>query len=222
MYVAGVDWSGASEQDEAELLRGDDVAQKRDSTVVTIGEIVWQLTGTSVQPFLRIVDHLCLKGMQPEEMLEPVYRFVFEKWRCRYCVADASGAGNFPSYTLAVRRPEQVKPLVSSLAIVSETGYALLGAVKSGRLKMYRGEDRNSEEFWLQVRMCRREIRPGGFLRFYAPTRKMAIADGPLQTIHDDYVKSLAYCLHAARQTEQLSHLVYPAGHQEEFTLDTY
>lgn len=227
-YVAGVDWSGASEQDEAALIRDPNTAMKRDSTVVTIGELIWKTVSGQRVPFVRVVDHFVSQGYQPESMIEDVYRFVFEKWRCLYCVSDASGAGNFPSHTLSVRRPNQVKPLISSLSVVNDLGYLMMGAVKTNRLKMYRGSDDDAaREFWLQQRYCRRELRSQGHMRFAAPPMKMRV-DGceSAQSIHDDFVKSLAYMMMAAKHTEHLSYDVDPAfnrhRNEEQLSIDAH
>lgn len=211
-HVAGVDWCGASEQDEADQLKDPDKIRKRDSGVVTIGELVWNLNkfGTKV-PTVRVVDHLFFTTHQPMEMIEEVFKFIFERWQCVYVVSDASGVGDMPSHVLATRRPSQVECLKSSLSLVSQLGFNLLGAINTERFKVYSEESETLRECLHQFKECRREMRSQGYMRFGAPEYKVLAPGGVSRVdVHDDFVKSASYCLHAAMRFEHLSSGIDP------------
>ena len=206
-YVAGVDWCGSTEQDEADILRDPERIQKRDSGVVTIGELVWNQNriGQKV-PTVRVVDHLFFTARQPMDMIDEVFKFIFERWKCLYCVSDASGVGDMPSSVLCTRRPNQVTPLKSSLSLVSSLGFNLLGAINTERFKIYSEDSDTHRECMFQFRECRREMRSQGYMRFGAPNAKVQ-TDWSLARVdvHDDFVKSASYCLDAAMRLEYIA-----------------
>lgn len=202
-YVAGVDLCGAAEQDMKEAILNVNASLKRDSTVVTIAEMRWRLTTNGRKiPILRIVDHLYLPNLHPNDCADRIHQYVFDRWRCQYAVVDASGVGDNVAAMLAARRPEQVTPLKSNLSVASSLGFSLLGAIQTGRLQCYQDDGSDAaEQFWHQFRHCRRELRPGGYMKFAAPTTKTYLQSaGRNVDIHDDFVKSAAYCLRAAEQ----------------------
>lgn len=203
IYVAGVDLCGAIEQDMKEVLKNDGGVFKRDSTVVTIGELMWKRSSVDPSkklPIVRIVDHLYLPNMHPMETVNKIYHYIFDHWHCVSAVVDSSGVGDYPAMMLQSRRPSQCKALKSTVAEVSRLGYNYIGAVATDRLTMYRADDDDDKshyEFWLQHEHCKRELKSNAMMRFYAPTTKQSTQYGNVE-IHDDFVKSGAYCLEAA------------------------
>ena len=199
VYVAGVDWAALREQDQEELLRNPQARRHRDSTVVTIGELVNRVdrdTGRRV-PVIRVVDHLWIRNLDPETAIDTIYRFVFETWRCARGVLDANGVGQTPSERIRMRRPAACTALHLTATIKSRLGYDLQGAIKTDRLKMYRSDDTDEwGEAMFQLRQCRRtEIKESLIMRWGAPNVRIGDRD-----IHDDFVLSLAYCLEAAQE----------------------
>lgn len=199
VYVAGVDFAAMREQDDEELLRNPQARKSRDSTVVTIGELVYRIdreTGRKL-PIIRVVDQLWVEGLDPQAATDTIYRYIFETWRCSRCVLDANGVGSMPSEIIRMRRPAACTALHLSATIKSRLGYDLQGAIKTDRLKMYR-DDGSAEwrESRFQLRQCRRlEVRESLVMRWGAPRVKI---DG--KDVHDDFALSLAYCLEAAQE----------------------
>lgn len=204
VYVAGIDLCGAIEQDLKDVLKNEGGTRKRDSTVVTIGELMWKRSSvdpTKKLPIVRIVDHLYLPAQHPMETVNRIYSFVFEHWRCVSAVVDASGVGDYPAMMLQSRRPSQCKAIKSTVAEVSRLGYNYIGAVGTDRLTMYRDPDESEQyrQFWIQHENCKREMKQNNNMRFYAPLTRQPTDLHPLgEEIHDDFVKSGAYCLEAA------------------------
>lgn len=212
VYVAGVDLCGAIEQDLKDSAKSADARSRRDSTVVTIGEMRW-VTSTADPtrrlPSVRIVDHLLLENMPPLDTVNRIYHYVFERWHCSHCVIDASGVGDYPAQMILARRPQQTTALKSTLSEVSRLGFNLLGAIMSGRFQMYRDSEDNvaQRQFWLQMKECKRELKSDEKMRFYAPeNRIMTPYDIKPIDVHDDFVKSAAYCLDAAERHMLSSH----------------
>lgn len=199
VYVAGVDFASCREQDDEELLRNPQARKLRDSTVVTIGELMFKLdkdTGRKL-PIIRVVDHLWVDGLDPSAATDQIYRYVFEHWQCVRGVFDANGVGDMPSEIIRLRRPQQVTALHLSATTKSRLGYDLQGAVKTERLKLYRFDDSPEwTENFFQLRQCRRlELRENNIMKWGAPRCKI---DG--KDVHDDFTLSLAYCLEAAQE----------------------
>lgn len=199
VYVAGVDFASCREQNEEEILKNPDVRKMRDSTVVTIGELIFKLdkdTGRKI-PFVRVVDHLWVKGLDPAATTDQIYHYIFSHWNCVRAVLDANGVGDYPSDVIYRRRPQQVTALHLSATTKSRLGYDLQGAIKTERLKLYRND---SSDEWMenhfQLRQCRRlELRENNVMKWGAPRCKI---DG--RDVHDDFTLSLAYCLEAAQE----------------------
>lgn len=198
-YVAGVDFASCREQSDDELLKNPQARKLRDSTVVTIGELMWRIdkeTGRRL-PFVRVVDQLWVQQQDPMATVDQIYRYVFEHWKCVRAVLDANGVGDMPAEVIRLRRPHQVTALHLSATTKSRLGYDLQGAVKTGRLFLYRNDDSVEwHECFFQLRQCRRlEMRENNVMKWGAPKSKI---DG--KDIHDDFVLSVSYCLEAAQE----------------------
>lgn len=203
VYVAGVDFAAHREQTAEEMLRNPQKAKKSDSTVVTIGELMFKIdsfTGRKI-PIVRVVDHLWVDEKDPHAATDQISDYVFNRWRCVRAVLDKNGVGSYPSEIIRARYPAACNALHLSGPIKSRLGYDLQGAAKTGRLKMYRcDESREWHECMKQLRHCRRhDIKANSVMEWSAPHSKV---DG--QDIHDDFVLSMAYCFEAAQ--EHLSH----------------
>ena len=205
VYVAGVDFCAAREQDDKEVGSSEIARKKRDSTVVTVAECTFQTNPYNNQkmPILRIVDHLCMDGQDPYVTVNAISDFVFNKWNCASVVLDANGVGDGPAEMIRLRRPKICKSFITGFSNKSNMGHELIGMLKSGRLKMYR--DDGSEDFrqWmLQFKECRRyETRGDGMMKWGAPRTKIQGQD-----IHDDFVLSAGYCYQAAERFLAMNH----------------
>lgn len=204
-YVAGVDWCAAREADNKEAADSDVAYQAHDSTVVTIAEckFVWNHHTNQKMPVLRVVDHLAFPGREPYGVVNEVYDFVFGKWGCIKVASDDNGVGNGPTQMLVHRRKNAVIPFSTQYASKSELGHHLVGAIKTGRLQMYR--DDGKEHFREVLRQFRElrvhELRENAMMKWGHPKTKV---NG--ESIHDDYVLSMAYCYEAARQHIAANH----------------
>jgi len=199
IYVAGVDFAGLREQDDMEILKNPDAKRVRDSTVVTIGELIYKVDRYTGRPYpiLRVVDHLWITDMDPSAAINQIYSYIFEHWRCVRCVLDSNGVGHTPSGMIAARRPDACTQLYIGATVKSRLGYDLQGAVKTNRLTVYRHDDSPEwDECFFELKSCRRlEVRENNMMKWGAPACKI---DG--RDVHDDFVLSMAYCLEAAQE----------------------
>jgi hypothetical protein len=204
-YVAGIDWCAAREADNKEAADSDVAYQAHDSTVVTIAEckFVWNHHTNQKMPVLRVVDHLAFPGREPYGVVNEVYDFVFGKWGCIKVASDDNGVGNGPTQMLVHRRKNAVIPFSTQYASKSELGHHLVGAIKTGRLQMYRDDGKEHfRETLKQFRELRvHELRENALMKWGHPKTKV---NG--ESIHDDYVLSMAYCYEAGRQHIAANH----------------
>lgn len=201
-YIAGVDLCGCVEADPA-LVVNDDSTEQRDSTVVVIGELSWRRDGC---PVVRVVDMMHLTAMTPLSTERRIQNFIWEKWGCIHACVDASGVGDAVAKALEADRPNNVTAIKSSSVSVSEMGFELLGAVKTGRLTFFRSDGSEDwKQFELQVKELRREMLPSGKMRWYGPKAKMPFGpDGALVSVHDDIPKALGYLVRCADECKHL------------------
>lgn len=204
-YVAGVDWCAAREVSQKDAADSDVAYQGHDSTVVTIAECSWMWNPHSnvKMPIIRIVDHLAFPGREPNGVVDEVYDFIFNKWGCIKVASDDVGVGNYPTQILVQRRRHQVIAFSTQYASKSALGHHLVGAIKTGRLQMYRDDGREHfKEFLLQFRELRcHELRDNAMMKWGHPKTKV---NG--LSVHDDYALSAAYCYEAARQHIAANH----------------
>jgi hypothetical protein len=191
LYVAGVDVAGPAEL-VADPFSDGWRRDRPDSTVVTIGEIDpegWAEDPLAAEAPLRVVRHVAWTGRSHLEQHEELARLLGEEWACQAIAFDATGLGQAPCELLRRRLGERVVPVTFTGPRKSALGYALLAAVNGRRLALYRaeGDDAEARACWGQLRACRRYVHGGMQLGWGA------------RRGHDDYVTSLALCLHAAR-----------------------
>jgi hypothetical protein len=191
IHVAGVDVAGPAELSAAPLADGARPG-RTDSTVVTIAELdpdewgAYEQSGSG-RPPLRVVQHVAWTGRSHAGQHEDLVRLLGEQWRCQAIAFDATGLGQAPCELLRRRLGERVVPVTFTAPRKSELGYALLAAVNGRRVALYRAEpdDPEARVCWAQLRGCRRYVHG-----------QMQLGWGARHG-HDDYVTSLALCLHA-------------------------
>jgi hypothetical protein len=187
-YVAGVDVAGFAE--ELSPL-GEALDARQDLTVVTIGEVNFaDADGVIHAPQVRVVEHYRWTGAQHSELFPKLADLLGNVWGCRRVVVDATGVGEgIASFLVSALGKNVVVPFRFSAQSKSRLGFELLGAVNSGRLKMYAGDgSAEYREFWHQMVAARRSFRVNQTMNFFVePSRG-----------HDDFLMSLALLVEAA------------------------
>jgi len=187
-YVAGIDLSGEAEEAEDALLRA--IKPRRDSTVITIGELEFAADSEMMkQPRVNIVEHYWWTGRKHAQLYHQLVDILKNVWHCRRIVVDATGVGEPVSSFLRQAMGSRVIPFTFTQKSKSELGFNLLAAINSGRLKMYLSDSSpEHQEFWLETEQARSQYRPNQTMNFYVdPSRG-----------HDDFLMSLALMLEAA------------------------
>jgi hypothetical protein len=187
-YVAGIDIAGESEEGDEE--RRSVINPRRDSTVITIGELDFsRCNDFQKQPVIRIVEHYSWTGKKHSDLYGQIIDIIKGIWNCRRVVVDSTGIGQ-PVYSfLRKALGSRIIPFTFTTGSKSELGYSLLAAINSGGLKMYAGD--NSEEysrFWTEMEKARSRYRVNQAMNFYVD---------PAQG-HDDFLMSLALLVKAA------------------------
>ncbi len=190
VYVAGIDLAGEAEDAEGAYLRA--VMPRRDSTVVTIGELDFATCNDVIkQPRINIVEHYWWTGKKHTEIYAQLVDILKNVWHCRRVVVDATGVGEPVSSFLRKALGSRVAPFTFTQRSKSELGFNLLAAINSGRLKMYKSDgSAEYQEFWLELEKARSQYRPSQTMNFYVD---------PAQG-HDDFLISLALLVEAASQ----------------------
>jgi hypothetical protein len=194
VYVAGVDLAGEAEEGDDEALRA--LKPKRDSTVVTIGELDFSGMQPDLGlpgPGIQIVEHCQWTGSPHTDLYPQLVDVLKNVWRVRRAVVDATGVGAGVASFLAGALGKSVAlPFVFTQQSKSRLGFALLAAVNSGRTKMYSADgSEEHREFWFQMEKARSVFRPNQTMGFYVDP-----AVG-----HDDFLSSLALLVEAAQYT---------------------
>lgn len=204
-YVAGIDLAGGDEAGPVDAVVRR-LQPGRDSTVVTVGVLIPPASfsrGTGeggegwlggapgdegLLPTVRVVQHYWWTGRSQVESYRQLLDLL-RAWNVRRVAVDASGMGAGVADFLAAALGERVERVVFTQASKSRLGFELLAAINGGRLKVY-GDDGSPEhgEFRRQVAAARAGLRANRTLSFYVPEEEG----------HDDFVVSLALCLHAA------------------------
>jgi hypothetical protein len=183
LYVAGIDLAG----------EGDDKA-RRDSTVVTIGELDFSVCAEiQKQPGIKVVEHYHWTGSNHAALYPRLVDILKNVWKCRKIVVDATGLGQPVSSFLKKALGSRVIPFTFTAKAKSELGFNLLAAINSGRLKVYaRDGSDESRRLWRELEVARCHYRPSQTLNFY-----VSPSDG-----HDDFLMSLALLVEAAERYE--------------------
>jgi len=186
IYIAGIDLAGEAEEEEGARLRA--IEPRRDSTVLTVGEL-FQSPSSEKQMGVKIVEQYRWTGKKHTDLYPQLVDIVKNVWRCRRVVVDATGVGQPVSSFLRQAVGPAVIPFTFTAKSKSDLGFAFLAAVNSGRLKMYAGD--GSEEyrqFWQEMERAMSRYRPNQTFNFYVD---------PSQG-HDDFLMSAALLVVAA------------------------
>ena len=189
-YVAGIDLAGEAEEAEDAYLRA--LKPRRDSTVVTIGELDFSDCGEVMkQPRIKVMEHYWWTGRKHTELYPQLVDILKNVWHCRKVVVDATGVGEPVSSFLRQALGAKVFPFTFTQRSKSELGFNLLAAINSGRLKVYKSDgSAECQEFWFEMEKAKSQYRPNQTMNFYVD---------PAQG-HDDFLMSLALTVEAANQ----------------------
>jgi Terminase RNaseH-like domain len=190
IYVAGIDLAGEAEEINDFKLWA--AQKRRDSTVITIGELdSTVINKIQKQPGVKIVEHYRWTGTRHTELYSKIIDLVKGVWGCKKIVVDATGAGQPVASFLKEAVGSHVIPFVFTPPSKSLLGFNLQAAVNSGRLKMYAAD--NSEEyreFWFEIDNAQSQYRASQTLNFFVDPVKG----------HDDFLMSTALLVEAANQ----------------------
>jgi hypothetical protein len=181
-FIAGLDIGGMNPGAE------------RDPTVLTIARMVgpdadsvnhW-VTGADAT--LEVINVLSWQTTWNEIQAE------IERWHDFYgleqLTVDSTGLGHHAAGMLELSlQKNMIEKVNFTEQSKSQLCYELYDAVLAGRLKLYRGDDRQSRQCWQQLAKARIETRPRtGIVSFNVPESQG----------HDDHLMSLALLVRAA------------------------
>ncbi|MBI2872963.1 MAG: hypothetical protein HYY00_07245 [Chloroflexi bacterium] len=183
VYVAGIDLAGGYANEEEGSLGREE--SRRDSTVVTVGELDFSACDAVFrEPAVRVVQHYWWTGVDHATLYPQLADLLKSVWHCRRVVVDATGLGQGMASLLerALGRAT-LSPFTFTAASKSRLGFNLLSAINGGRLKMY-APDSSPEhrELWRQVSQTEQRFRANRTMDFGVPPSRG----------HDDFVMSLA------------------------------
>jgi hypothetical protein len=189
IYVAGVDIAGEAEVGEEAAYS---MKKRKDSTVVTIGELNYMHTPivtNQYYPKVKVVEHYQWTGKPHSELYQTLVDLLKNVWGCKRVVVDATGIGEPVASFLRHALGLKVIPFKFTQRSKSELGFNLLAAVNSGRLKVY-AADSSSEyrKFWIEMEKAKSYYRPNQTVNFFVEPEEG----------HDDFLMSLALMLEAA------------------------
>jgi len=187
-YVAGIDLAGEAE----DFVKT--TGERRDSTVVTIGELDFTRADiVNREPLVKIVELYRWAGRKHTELYAQLVDILKNVWRCRRIVVDATGVGEPVAAFLKKALGSRVTPFKFTQQSKSELGFNLLAAVNAGRLKIYKGDGSEEyQQFMREMEKAHGQYRPNQTINFYV---------NPAQG-HDDFLMSLALTVEAARLYE--------------------
>jgi len=180
-YIAGLDLAGEAEQlDDITTV----AAARRDSTVLTIGEV-----SPGEAPSVNVVQQYQWTGTRHSDLYATLKDLLANVWDCQRITVDATGIGEPVASYLRRALGGRVEKFKFTQPSKSVLAFDLLASINGGRLKMYeRDNTPECTEFWNQMRLARSVYRPNQTMGFYVDP-----SDG-----HDDFLMSLALLNHAA------------------------
>lgn len=171
----------------------------RDSTALTVVEVDStahpDLLGR--KPVYRVVERLLWTGVRHTALYARLIA-LFEHWRARWLVVDATGVGAGLASFLEQALPGRVIPFVFNAATKSKLGWDFINLVEEGRFKDYaedtQGADSPGALFQRQVEACQSSLDagPGGRMRWGVPEGARDPLNG--ERLHDDLLLSAALC----------------------------
>jgi hypothetical protein len=133
-----------------------------------------------------VVAHVSWQGSGQHD-IGPAVTSLAAHWGLERICVDATGLGQPLASSLARELGSRVEAVGFTANVKSELGYALIAAVKSGRLALYADDGSSERRACLaEIAGCRANF-AGHLLRWEAPAGA-----------HDDYAVSLALSLRAA------------------------
>lgn len=135
----------------------------------------------------EVVQHAAWRGQPYDNVIAAVVA-LGRRWGLERLAVDATGLGGPLAVRLADELGRIVEPFTFTAASKSELGFALQAAAETGRLFLY-ADDGSSDARAVRAELaaCGATLAMGRRLEWGNPAG------------HDDYVASLALCLHAAR-----------------------
>ena len=195
-YVAAIDLAGGVNQDR--LQEAADRNPRRDSTVVTVGELDFDSSDPFTgEPRIRIVEHAWWTGVSPASLYTQLVDMLQRVWLCRRIVVDATGLGQGTASFLERSLGRSiVEPLIFTAQSKSRLGFDLLAAINGGRLKRYAADgSREYQEFWRQIEQATAYFRPNRTMNFLVEPHRG----------HDDFLASLALLVCASQHTPRIA-----------------
>ena len=190
VYVAGIDLAGEEEAEEGAMLK--EIKPRRDSTVLTIGELDYTNVNTlQKQPVVRIVENYSWTGKKHSELYGQLIDIINNVWHCKRVMVDATGVGQPVSSFLRAACGPGIVPFVFTQPSKSRLGFNLLAQLNSGLLKMYAGDgSAEYQRFWFEMEKAKSYYRPSQTMNFYVEE----------SAGHDDFLMSLALLVEAANR----------------------
>jgi hypothetical protein len=194
VYLASIDVAGEAEEAEDAALRS--LKPRQDSTVVSIGAIVWRDIAGAKAPYLKLVRQYWWTGRQHHELAPQLVDLLKHVWHVRAVVIDATGVGAGLASFLCAQGAlgERAHPFTFTGPSKSELGYQLLSFTSTGRLKLPSDDGAD----WLaqlrrQLQQATRQLLANNLMRWSVPA-----AEG-----HDDHLISLALLCEAAQYAQE-------------------
>jgi hypothetical protein len=195
IYVAGIDLAGEAEETADLQLRA--LRPRRDSTVITIGELDYTVVNDiRKRPAVKIVEHYRWTGARHTELYSQMVDILRKVWGCKKIVVDATGVGQPVASFLQQALGSRVMPFTFTAQSKSKLGFNLIAGVNAGRLKMYTADNSPEyQEFWSEIDNAGSQYRANQTMNFFVDPAKG----------HDDFLISLALLLESADNCESRS-----------------
>lgn len=189
IYIAGIDLAGEAEEQSDIMLTA--LSPRRDSTVVTIGELILGDKGDPFhQPLIKVVELYSWTGIKHSDLYPQMVDLISKTWRCHRVVVDATGIGQPVASFLKKACGSRIVPFTFTQRSKSDLGFELLSFVNSSRLNVFAGDGSPEyQELFNQLVKAKSIFRPSQTMNFFVDP-----AEG-----HDDYLMSLALLVEAAK-----------------------
>ncbi len=188
-YALLIDVAGEDEQEGDELTRQMIENPKRDSTALTVVEVVIEYGHL---PQYRTVDRKVWLGAKHTALHGQILALA-RHWNAVWVVVDATGIGAGLASFLAMALGDKVIQVVFSAALKSHVGWNFVAVVETGRYRDYIEDDRaDTRQFWHEVEACQYEVRAGPGRPIKWGVWESVAYDGIVAYGHDDTLVSAA------------------------------
>jgi len=189
VYIAGIDLAGEAEEQDDIMLTA--LSPKRDSTVITIGELIAGNGDSLGQPHIDVVELYSWTGVKHSDLYQQMVDLLRQTWHCQRVVVDATGIGQPVASFLRKALGRRIVSFTFTQRSKSDIGFELLSFVNSSRVKMFSSDGSPEyQEFWHQIEKAKSIFRPSQTMNFFVEP-----SEG-----HDDFLMSLALLVEAARE----------------------